>query len=110
MQSLWPSLFVFLAVIAAIPATAWLLRRGQSIGARGNAGLGMAGALAVGPRERIALVRADARWLVVGITAQSITLLAELDGPPAGLTAATGATPGFPDLLRTLARRHADPS
>ncbi|HMM51121.1 MAG: flagellar biosynthetic protein FliO [Burkholderiales bacterium] len=110
MQPLWPSLLVFLLVIAAIPATAWLLRRGQSLGVRGNAGLGIAGALAVGPRERIALVRADARWLVVGITAQSITLLAELDGPPAGLAATTTTASGFPELLRTLARRHAEPS
>lgn len=110
MQSLWSSLLVFAMVIAAIPATAWLLRRGQSIGTRGSAGLGIAGTLAVGPRERIALVRADTRWLVVGITAQSISLLAELDGPPAAPAAVTATTPGFPDLLRTLARRHADPS
>ncbi len=108
MPSIWPSMLVFLLVIAAIPATAWLLRRGQSIGARGNASLGVAGAVAVGPRERIALVRADARWLVVGITPQSITLLAELDGPPAEPAAVTGTAPGFPDVLRNLARRHAD--
>ena len=61
MQSVWPSVLVFLLVIAAIPAAAWLLRRGQSFGARGNASLGVAGAVAVGPRERIALVRVEAR-------------------------------------------------
>jgi flagellar protein FliO/FliZ len=108
MQSVWPSVLVFLLVIAAIPATAWLLRRGQSFGARGNASLGIAGAVAVGPRERIALVRADGKWLVVGITPQSITLLTELDGPPAEISAIAPAAPGFPDLLRNFARRHAD--
>ncbi|MFO1301957.1 MAG: flagellar biosynthetic protein FliO [Burkholderiaceae bacterium] len=108
MQSVWPSMLVFLLVIAAIPATVWLLRRGQSLGARGNASLGIAGAVAVGPRERIALVRADGKWLVVGITPQAITLLTELDGPPAQAPAVAGAAPGFPDLLRSLARRHAD--
>jgi flagellar protein FliO/FliZ len=108
MQSVWPSMLVFLLVIAAIPATAWLLRRGQSLGARGNASLAIAGAVAVGPRERIALVRADAKWLVVGITPQSITLLTELDGPPAEVPAIAAATPGFADLLRSFAPRHVD--
>ena len=108
MQSVWPSVLVFLLVIAAIPATAWLLRRGQSFGARGNASLGVAGAVAVGPRERIALVRAEGKWLVVGITPQSITLLTELDGPPAEAPAVALARPGFSDLLRSFAIRHAD--
>ena len=108
MQSVWPSMLVFLLVIAAIPATAWLLRRGQSLGARGNSSLGIAGAVAVGPRERIALVHAEGKWLVVGITPQAITLLTELDGPPAHAPAVAAAAPGFSDLLRSVARRHAD--
>ncbi len=108
MPSIWPSVLVFLLVLAAIPATAWLLRRGQSLGARGNTVLGVSGAVAVGPRERIALVRADAKWLVVGITPQAITLLAELDGPPSETAVVPDATNGFPDILRSLSRRHVD--
>jgi len=107
MQSAWLSLLVFVLLLAAIPATAWLMRRGQSA-VRGNAGLEIAGAIAVGARERIALVRADRKWLVVGITPQSITLLTELDGPPAEVPAIAAATPGFADLLRSLAPRHVD--
>jgi len=111
MQSVWPSLLVFVLVLAAIPATAWLLRRGQSAAARGNAGLAIAGAIAVGTRERIALVRADRKWLVIGITPQTITLLTELDAPPStDESVATIAANGFPDLLRNFARRHARPS
>ena len=71
----------------------------------------------VGTRERIAIVRADRKWLVVGVTSQSISLLAELDEAPAELpgawasadaAAATDATSGvrrFADLLRGESRR-----
>ena len=110
MQSAWPSLLVFVLILAAIPASVWLVRRGQS-GVRGSAGLEIAGALAVGARERIALVRADRKWLVVGITPQSITLLTELDAPPCtDEGTATVAATRFPDLMRNFARRHARPS
>jgi flagellar protein FliO/FliZ len=110
MQSAWLSLLVFVLLLAAIPATAWLMRRGQSA-VRGNAGLEIAGAIAVGARERIALVRADRKWLVVGITPQSITMLAELDAAPCTEEGtATVATARFPDFMRNLARRHARPS
>ncbi|HRO59762.1 MAG TPA: flagellar biosynthetic protein FliO, partial [Burkholderiaceae bacterium] len=66
------------------------------------------------------IVRADRKWLVVGVTSQSISLLAELDEPPAELpggawpggsaTAGTEATAGggvrrFADLLRGESRR-----
>ena len=63
--------------------------------------------LAVGPRERIALVRADRKWLVVGITAHSITTLAELDEAPAGIDpeAATLSVGGFGDVLRSISNR-----
>ncbi|GMV01748.1 MAG: hypothetical protein AMXMBFR52_14040 [Burkholderiales bacterium] len=108
MPSAWPSLLVFVLVLAAIPATAWLLRRGQWATARGNASLAVAAAVTVGARERIALVRAERKWLVVGITPQAITLLTELDSAPDTGEDAVAATPGgFPDLLRNLARRHA---
>lgn len=110
MQSTWPSLLAFLFVLALFPLAAWLLRRGQPLRIGGGAALDVASAVAVGARERIALVRADQTWLVVGITAQSITLLARLDQAPAGLDAGTGspASGTFAAALRSL-RRHADP-
>ena len=37
-----------------------------------------------------------------------LTLLTELDGPPAEAPAVALATPGFSDLLRSFAIRHAD--
>ena len=85
MQSLWSSLAVFVLILAAIPLSAWLLRRSQGLRGGPAAALDVHCAVAVGTRERIAIVRADRKWLVVGVTTQSISLLAELDEAPADL-------------------------
>lgn len=106
MQPLWPSLLM-LALIAGLGLAAWLLRRGPAgLAARGGA-LAVLGAVPVGTRERIALVRAGGTWLVVGITSQTITLLAELDEAPAGIdaSAATQAPARFSDALRAMSGR-----
>ncbi|MCC7059888.1 MAG: flagellar biosynthetic protein FliO [Burkholderiaceae bacterium] len=109
MPSIWSSLLVFVLVLGAIPLTAWLMRRGQSIGARTGGPIGVVSAVAVGTRERIALVRADRKWLVVGITTQAITLLTELDEAPALDTATPLAGAArFSDLLRNLGRHDAN--
>lgn len=106
MQSLWSSLLVFLLILAAIPATAWLLRRSQSMRPGGGTALDVISAVAVGSRERIAIVRAGQSFLVVGITPQSIALLAELDEAPeaASAQAVDPASPAgrFAGLLKGL--------
>jgi flagellar protein FliO/FliZ len=101
-SSLWPSLLVFILVLAAIPAAAWLLRRAQAVRFGAGGPLQVASAVSVGTRERIALVRAHDKWLVVGITPNSITLLTELDEAPAGIDQLAGGPAGskFSELLR----------
>ena len=57
--------------------------------------------------KRIAIVRAGDRWLVLGITAQAIATLAELDeAPPAAASAPVGLVlPGaFAQVLGGLRR------
>jgi flagellar protein FliO/FliZ len=107
MQSIWSSLLVFILILAAIPASAWLLRRGQALRTGPGAALDVVGAVAVGTRERIAIVRASQTWLVVGITPHAITLLAELDEAPdtaaATQTVRQAGLPGrFGDLLKGM--------
>lgn len=100
--SLLPSLLAFVAVLAMIPAAVWLLRRSQAPRA-GRGPLAVVAGLAMGPRERIVVIRAADRHLLVGITAQSIALLAELDRWPAdtatGDAPAAGAAASFASLL-----------
>lgn len=107
MSSTWPSLVALALILGGLPLAAWLVRRGPvTPGARGTA-LGIVAAVSVGARERIALVRADRKWLVVGITAQSITTLAELDEAPAGIDPEAAGIAGgsFADVLRSISSR-----
>ncbi|MFA7666343.1 MAG: flagellar biosynthetic protein FliO [Burkholderiaceae bacterium] len=112
MQPLWSSLLIFVLILAAIPASAWLLRRSQALRIGAGASLDVVGAVAVGTRERIAIVRADRKWLVVGVTPQTITLLAELDQAPDTAGAVPGSLPAtvgtarFVDLLKKSMSRN----
>ena len=105
--SLVPSLLAFLAVIAMIPVALWLMKRAQVL-RPGTAGpLSIVAGLSMGPRERIAVIHAAGRYLVVGITAQQMTLLAQLDQWPGDTPSDTapGAAPArspFSRLLRRL--------
>lgn len=106
---------MLLLVLASIPLALWALRRNRTFGPRGGARVfSVEGGILLGARERIALVRADDKWLVVGITSQSINLLTELDGPPASLdvqgvdldASSPRSAGGFKDLLQRARSGH----
>lgn len=79
----------FVLVIVLLFATLWLLRRIGLSGLRSQAGrrLAIVDSLWLGNRQRIALVRVDERELVIGISGQSISLIAELTPASLGETA-----------------------
>jgi len=78
-SSLTLSLLVPLVVIAAAAAAAtWFLRRWKGSLARRDGPLQLVHVIVLGPRERMALVKVGARYLVVGITGQQINTLAEV--------------------------------
>ena len=73
------SLVWFIAIIALIPFALWLLKRTPMGGGAGNGMLRSVAALPLSTSQRIVTVevgQGDARrWLVLGVTAQSITTL-----------------------------------
>lgn len=105
------SLLVLLMVLGAIPLCLWLVRRLSQWPRSSQSGLELTHSLTVGPRERIAVVRVDERWLVVGITGASMTVLAELDRAPGRLEESTTPSGGGspldtrPSFARHLSRR-----
>jgi flagellar protein FliO/FliZ len=101
MSSALGSFAVLILVIAAIPLVLWLVKRISQLPATGSGPLAIAASVSVGPRERIAVIRVDERWLLVGITAGSINTLAELADAP-NLDAQ--AKPPFADMLARLKR------
>ncbi|MBL0424892.1 flagellar biosynthetic protein FliO [Ramlibacter alkalitolerans] len=87
------SLLMLLVVMALIPLVLWALKRLQNLRPAGAPRpLELAGQLALGPRERVVLVRLNQRMLVLGVTPQQVTLLAEdaAAGFPASASAAAG--------------------
>ena len=96
----------FIAIIAMIPLALWLLKRTPMGGGAGNGMLRSVAALPLSTSQRIVTVevgQGDARrWLVLGVTAQSITTLHTMD-PQAELPAAPPIpVPGFAQLLSKL--------
>jgi len=80
------SLVWFIAIVAMIPVALWLLKRTPMGGGAGQGMLRSIAALPLSANQRIVTVevgQGDARrWLVLGVTAQSITTLHTME--PAG--------------------------
>ena len=83
--SLAPLLW-FAAIIALIPVALWLLKRSPAGRLASHGGLRNVATLALSPNQRVVTVEVgppgDRKWLVLGVTAQSITLLHSLAGVP----------------------------
>lgn len=92
----------FIAILAMIPLALWLLKRTPLGGAGGALVTKSIGVLPLSPSQRIVTVEVgsgeDRRWLVLGVTPQSITTLHTMAPQP--LEAAPGAPLNFAQLLR----------
>lgn len=81
-SSLTP-LLAFVAVVALIPAALWLLRRSGYAGAGPQGLMRTVGSLSLSPSQRVVVVELgqgeSARWLVLGVTGERISRLAEMD-------------------------------
>jgi flagellar protein FliO/FliZ len=100
------SLLWFIAIIAMIPCALWLLKRTPMGGGAGNGAMRSVAALPLSASQRIVTVEvgqgADRRWLVLGVTAQSITTLHTMEPQAEAAMTATPATPAFAQLLSKL--------
>lgn len=104
-------------ILAALALAAYWLRRTAlqaGLGThRGGRNLRVVEGLALGPQRAVYLVEAAGRYLILGSTAHSVTLLAEITDPEVigGLQARTQGSAGrsggsFGDVLqRSIARR-----
>ncbi len=85
--TLYPTVVSLVLVLgAAVAATVFLRRWKGSIG-RHAGPMQLQHVIALGPRERLALVKVGSRYLVVGVTASGISAVAEFTGEtlePAG--------------------------
>lgn len=97
MQSPITSLLMTVAVIALIPLALWLYKRLQAgHGGGATRQMEIVAQLALGPRERVVLLRVQDRMLVLGATAQQVTLLGQTElatWPPAQVQAPRAGDP-----------------
>jgi flagellar protein FliO/FliZ len=103
--SLLSSLAWFIAILALIPAALWLLKRTPAGGGAHAGVMRHIAVLPLAPNQRLVTVEVGhgeaRRWLVLGVTAQSITPLHEMAPQPEALGAAAATTP-FSQLLARL--------
>jgi flagellar protein FliO/FliZ len=88
------------AVLVAIFALAWLLRRVRAVAGRADA-LSVLAEVRVGPKERAVLIKVGGSQLLVGVAPGQVSTLHVLDQPVnvAGGRAATPERPSFRALL-----------
>lgn len=96
-------IFLALAVIiASIFGVGWLLRRMGGAGLTGGGHIRVIASMSVGSRERIAVIKVGGRQILVGITAQQISMLTEIDEP----IDTEGENSPFARNLQFFLRRH----
>jgi flagellar protein FliO/FliZ len=103
--SLLPIVLALAAVLAAIPVAVWLLKRLGAGGAAPMAGLQVVGQMPLGAGQRVVVLQAGERWLLLGVTGSNITRLGTLPRPAGDADNVGAATPaGFAALLARAAR------
>ncbi len=96
-----------LGIILLILAGAWIAKRfgvgGNSV--RGSQGLKVSASASLGPRERVVVVNVEDARLVLGVTAQQVTLLHTL--PPASPDAhpVQPVAADFSSLMKSVLKR-----
>lgn len=76
--AVWSLVVALVLVTGAAAAATWVLRHWKGSVGRREGPLQLVHVIALGPRERLALVKVGGRYLVVGITPTSINRVAEL--------------------------------
>ncbi len=103
-----PSVLWFIAVLVLIPVALWLFKRTPMGGASGMGVVRAVAALPLSPSQRIITIEVGQgearRWLVLGVTSQSITTLHTMT--PQADVPATTAPPAhaFAQMLEKLRR------
>ncbi len=100
-----PTALGLLALLLLVPVGLWALRRfGARIGV-GTGGLRIVAQLGLGPRERLVVVEAGERCLILGLSAAGIQRIGTIDR--AAIQSPQPGTASFASLLRNRNRNDA---
>ncbi|MFK7962785.1 MAG: flagellar biosynthetic protein FliO [Burkholderiaceae bacterium] len=76
------AVLMLVVVVAAVPASVWLMRKLPGFKPVGGSTLTVCETLSLGPRERLLVVRSGDRYLLLGATPQAVNLVCELANYP----------------------------
>ncbi|HWL63643.1 MAG TPA: flagellar biosynthetic protein FliO [Steroidobacteraceae bacterium] len=92
-------------VLAAVFAVAWLIKRMRGFSPGGAAGIEVVAQAAVGPKERVVIVRVANSRLLLGVAAGQVSLLQTLPAEPEPALPPTSTNPSLPPRFTELLRR-----
>ena len=95
------------AIVALILAISWALKRLKLAGPRGSGEIAVLDELAVGPKDRIVLVRVGESQVLIGISPSGLVPLTPLAAPI--VLKAAPRTPPFAERLRDMMKRPGGP-
>lgn len=102
----WTPLLWFGAIVVMIPLALWLLKRTPLGGAASGGALRNVAVLPLSASQRVAIVEvgsgAARRWLVLGVTPQSINTLHTMEPQAAALPSEAETSATFSQLLSRL--------
>ena len=103
MNGAWTPLLWFALVVALIPAALWLLKRTPLGGSASNGAMRSVAMLSLSASQRIVTVEIGTgvarRWLVLGVSPQSITTLHTMEPQAEAVPAPAEASTPFAQLL-----------
>jgi len=95
-----------IAIVALIIAISWVLKRLKIAGPRGRGDIAVLDQLALGPRDRIVLIRVGDAQVLVGVGAGGVVGLTPLAAPiTTSRTGPAAQAPAFAERMRELLKR-----
>lgn len=96
-----------LGIIVLILAAAWVVKRvlPGTVQGRSSSALKVSASASLGARERVVIVNVEDARLVLGVTAQQVTLLHTLPPAPQDSQPPQAATPEFASLMKNMLKR-----
>ncbi|BBR20385.1 flagellar protein FliO [Klebsiella sp. WP3-S18-ESBL-05] len=96
-----------LGIIVLILAAAWVVKRVQpgTVQGRSGSNLKVSASASLGARERVVIVNVEDARLVLGVTAQQVTLLHTLPPAPPESSPPPAASPEFAVLMKNMLKR-----
>ncbi|MCB6183572.1 flagellar biosynthetic protein FliO [Leeia sp. TBRC 13508] len=99
-------IFSLVFVIALVLGAVWAMKR-LSLGVPGmKTPVKLIGGTMLGGKERVVVIEVEGEWLVLGVTAQNITVLKQLDKPPVSDAESTMVAPKFKQWLQVALQKY----